>query len=192
MSIYTRPGASNKWMEPITQDWWLYLVWGIAAVILGVLLFTQPVGSAIVLVTLAAIFWFVGGIVEVVAALWHRGPSWGWHLAAGILSILVALYVFANPALGTLAAVSVLYLLIAFAALVNGCVGLFAWGGEHSLARILLSILQVVFGILMLAGFFNILNLVALVQAIGLVTIFGGIVAAIAAFGFRSTAPAAT
>jgi uncharacterized membrane protein HdeD (DUF308 family) len=44
----------------------------------------------------------------------------------------------------------------------------------------------------MLLGFFDLLNLVALVQAIGLLLIGGGIVAAIAAFLFRSPATVAT
>jgi uncharacterized membrane protein HdeD (DUF308 family) len=188
----TSPDTGARWMEPATYDWWIYLLWGIAAIILGVLLFTQPVITAIAFVMVAALFWLVGGIVDVVGALLHRVSIWGWRLLGGILSIIVALIVLANPAVGTLAAVSVLYLLIAMAALVNGLIGLFAGGTDRSFGRIVLSIVQIVFGVIMLAGFFNILSLVALVQAIGLLGICGGIVAAIAAFKYRSPAPAAT
>jgi uncharacterized membrane protein HdeD (DUF308 family) len=181
----------SRWLEPASHDWWLFLIWGMAAVILGVLLFTRPIVSTIALVTVIALFWFVGGVVDIVSALVHRTSTWGWRLAGGILSVLVALYVLANPILGTLAAVSVLYLLIALAALVNGLIGLLA-GGEHPVSRVVLSVLQIVFAILLLGGYFDLLNLVALVQAIGLLSIGGGIVAGIAAFHFRSPATAAT
>jgi uncharacterized membrane protein HdeD (DUF308 family) len=188
---------ASRWLEPAGRDWWLFIAWGIAAIIIGVWLFARPIVSASALVTIIAVFWFVGGVVDIVSALVHRSTIWGWRLAGGILGVLVALYVFANPILGALAAVSVLYLLIALAALVNGLIGLLAVigllaGGERSVGRVVLSIFQIIFGVLMLLGFFDLLNLVVLVQAIGLLLIGGGIVAAIAAFHFRSSATVAT
>ena len=181
----------SRWLEVASHDWWIFLGWGIAAIVIGVWLVARPIVSASALVTVIALFWFVGGVVDIVSALVHRSSIWGWRLAGGILSVLVALYIFANPILGALAAVSVLYLLIALAALVNGLIGLLA-GGERSVSRVVLSIFQIVFAVLMLLGFFDLLNLVALVQAIGLLLIGGGIVAAIAAFLFRSPATVAT
>jgi len=187
----TASAPASRWLEPASHDWWRFLVWGIVAIIIGVWLFARPIGSTIALVTVLAMFWFVGGVVDIVSALKHRPSNWSWRLAGGILGVVVALYVFANPVLGTLAAVSVVYLLIAMAALVNGFIGLSA-GGERSVSRVVLSIFQIIFAMLMLLGFFDILDLVALVRAIGLLCIGGGIVAAIAAFHFRSPATAAT
>lgn len=187
----SRSAPPSRWLEPASYDWWRFLGWGIAAIIIGVWLFARPIVSASALVTIVALFWFVAGVVDIVSALVHRSSIWGWRLAGGILSVLVAMYVFANPILSTLAAVSVLYLLIALAALVNGLIGLLA-GGERTVGRVVLSIFQIIFAVLMLLGFFDLLNLVALVQAIGLLFIGGGIVAAIAAFHFRSPATAST
>jgi uncharacterized membrane protein HdeD (DUF308 family) len=182
---------SSSWPEPASDDWWLFFVWGIAAIIFGALLFVRPIVSTSALVIVIAVFWLVGGVVDVVSVFVRRTPLWGWRLAGGILSVLVALYVFANPMLGAVTAVSLLYLLIALAALVNGLIGLFA-AGERAVSRVALSILQIVFAILMLVGYFDLLNLVVLVQAIGLLCIGGGIVSAFAAFHFRSSATAAT
>jgi hypothetical protein len=127
----------------------------------------------------------VGGIVDIVGALVHRIDSWGWHLAGGLLSVIVALIILANPVVGTIAAVRVLYLLIATSALVNGVVGLFSH--ERSLGRIVLSVFQIAFAILMLIGFFDIISLIVLVQSIGLVGIGGGIASALSAFRLRHT-----
>ena len=90
------------------------------------------------------------------------------------------------PLFGTLAAVSALYLLVAACALVNGVIGLVAV--ERTAARIVLSILQILLACLMLAAFSDILALVALVQAIGLILIAGSVIMVVASFYARGRA----
>jgi uncharacterized membrane protein HdeD (DUF308 family) len=177
------PHATTTSIEPATVEWWLFVVWGAASVVVGALLLFQPVASALVLVATIAVFWVVGGIVDIISGLTHHGQHAGWRIAAGVLNVVVGLFVLSHPFIGTLTAVSTLYLIIAASALVSGIVGIF--NSDRSISRIVLSLLQAGLAILMLIGFADLLNLRILVQSIGLLMIAGGIAAASAAFHFR-------
>jgi hypothetical protein len=177
------PHSTTMAFEPASVEWWVLVIWGVASVVLGGLLLFSPVASALVLVAILAAFWLVGAVIEIIGAVVHRGGMWGWHLVSGAVGVVVALVVLGNPVLGTIATVSVLYLLVASSALFSGITGLFS--GERSLGRIVLSIVQLVLGILLLTGFFDLLSLVALVQAIGLLAVCGGVAAAVTAFRLR-------
>jgi uncharacterized membrane protein HdeD (DUF308 family) len=178
VSITTHP--TSPWLEP-RAGWWHPVLWGITTAALGVLLLTQPIVSAIVLVTIVAVFWLIGGIVDVIAAVVTRPAAWGWHLAAGLLSIVAALYILGHPLLGTLAAVTMLYLVISLSAIINGLIRLFA-GPEAGVERVVLGGLQIALGIVLLSSFFNVLAVRALVQAIGVLAIGGGLATIVAAF----------
>jgi uncharacterized membrane protein HdeD (DUF308 family) len=173
-------------VEPTTAVWWLFVIWGIASVLLGVSLLFQPIASALVLVTIVAVFWLIGGIVEIVGALVHRTSHWVWRMLGGAFGAIIALFVLGHPLVGTLAAVSTLYLLVALSALLSGLTGLF--GGDRSTARIVLSVFQIVLSCLMLVGDLDVVNLRLLVQAIGFIAIGGGIVAVVSALHFKGHA----
>ena len=159
------------------------MIWGAASIVVGAALLFAPVASALLLITLVAVFWLIGGIVDIVSALTHRGHYWGWHVAAGALGVIAAFVVITHPLAGTVVAVGTLYLLIASSALVSGIVGIFT--AKRSMGRIVLSLLQAVLAVLMLVAFFDLVSLMVLVQAIGLLTIGGGIAAGASAFHFR-------
>jgi len=66
---------------------------GVLYVVVGFLITKAPVENAIVLTFLLATFFFVGGIVRVVAALMHRYPNWGWNLLSGAAAIILGLFI---------------------------------------------------------------------------------------------------
>lgn len=69
---------------------WMILS-GALSLVVGVFMLVMPVAGAIALATLVAFFLFVEGIVEIVLALQMRfSRSWGWLLAAGILSLILS------------------------------------------------------------------------------------------------------
>src|SRR3954453_4677398 len=82
--------------------WWLVLLEGIAAVILGFLLLTDTAATTIVVVQLLGVYWLIDGIFRLVTMFMdHRG--WGWKLAGGILGILLGLVVLQHPLWATYA-----------------------------------------------------------------------------------------
>ena len=66
---------------------------GVLYIVVGFLLADAPVENAILLTFLLAVFFFVGGIVRVVAALMHRYPNWGWNLLAGAAAVLLGVFI---------------------------------------------------------------------------------------------------
>src|SRR5437588_258860 len=78
--------------------WWLLLIRGIAAIILGIFAFFQPGVTAIALFWVVALWLIISGIFELIAAFWLRALGIEWLLAiAGILSILVGIVFFIHP-----------------------------------------------------------------------------------------------
>jgi uncharacterized membrane protein HdeD (DUF308 family) len=80
----------------------LELLSAILYVVVGVLLLTNPVGGALALTIVLAVFLIVEGIFKIMMAMRvrdHRG--WGWLLASGILSVILGVLIWAEwPASG--------------------------------------------------------------------------------------------
>jgi uncharacterized membrane protein HdeD (DUF308 family) len=182
MSVSAHRGA--PWIEIADRDWWLPALWGILSVILGLWLFMQPVVSSIVLLSMTAVFWIVGGCADIVYALLRRTDSWGWRLAAGIIGVLAGLLVLGHPLYGAVVAVTFLYVAIGVSALISGLLGIVLQ--HHSLSRVILSLLQIAIGLLFLLNPLDVLTLIAVVQGLGIVTIIGGAATALAAFLSRT------
>jgi uncharacterized membrane protein HdeD (DUF308 family) len=168
---------------PHSQGWALLLVWGVAWVILGLFLLFQPGVTAILLVQIMAVFWVVGGVIDLVTALSHGDhPHRGWRIFGGILSIAAGVVIMANPIVGTIVTIAFGFYLLAVTAIVNGLINLVggfkggvSWGGS------LLGLVQVIIGIFLVTH--PMLGMLAYVPTLGIITIAAGI--AVLVFAFR-------
>lgn len=76
---------------------WLQLVSVVLSIVVGLLLLRQPESGLLVFSVLLIVYFMVEGISKVIFALTIRPiANWGWVLASGIVSILLALYLWAN------------------------------------------------------------------------------------------------
>lgn len=85
--------------QKVIRYWWISIVVGIIAAILGVWCLFQPV---ITLVTLSILFvtgFIIGGVFEIIFAVANREGirGWGWTLASGIISVLFGLLLLSQP-----------------------------------------------------------------------------------------------
>ena len=71
----------------------LHLVNGILAIVVGFLLATNPGASAVMLTLLLAMFFMVGGIFRIISALMMRFPSWGWRLLNGVVALVLGILI---------------------------------------------------------------------------------------------------
>ncbi len=84
-------GAGN------VPHYWLQLISAVIAILIGVLLLRQPDSGLMIITALLIVYFMVEGIAKVIFALTIRPfPNWGWVLAAGIVGILLAVYLWAN------------------------------------------------------------------------------------------------
>jgi uncharacterized membrane protein HdeD (DUF308 family) len=86
-----------------TPDFWLQLISAALSVIVGFLFLRNPAVAVGTLVMLMSVFFMIEGISKTVFSLTIRPfPNWGWVLASGILGILIAVWLLANPAMSLL------------------------------------------------------------------------------------------
>ena len=177
--------GSGAAVADLRRNWWQLLLWGIASVLLGVFLLVQPGMTAVFLIQVMAWFWLFGGLVDVIGSLMRRDPGWGWRLALGILGVVAALVILANPFVGAAVVVGLQYYILAFTALVIGLATMFGgFSRGFSWGHLLLGLLQVVLAI------FLVLNptsgVLALLWVVSILAIAGGVASIIAAFRARS------
>jgi uncharacterized membrane protein HdeD (DUF308 family) len=171
---------------PHSHGWALLLVWGVAWVILGLFLLFQPGITAILLVQIMAVFWVVGGVIDLVIALTHGDhPHRGWRVLGGVLSIVAGVIIMAHPILGTIVTIAFGFYLLAIAAIFNGVTNIItgvkggmSWGGT------LLGLLQVIIGIFLVTH--PVMGMLAYVPTLGIITIAAGIVVIVFAFRVKA------
>src|SRR5262249_56184668 len=79
----------------------------------------------IVLVQIMAVFWVVGGVMDLMNGLTHREqPGRGWRVVGGILGIVAGVIIMIHPIAGTLVTIAFGFYLLAFAPLVTGIINL--------------------------------------------------------------------
>ncbi|MCO6453551.1 MAG: DUF308 domain-containing protein [Caldilineales bacterium] len=163
--------------------WWLVLVDGILAIIIGILLFTQPAATAGTLVLFLGIYWLIKGIV-ILIGLFRDRSAWGWKLFIGIISILAGVAI-----IGAKFLVATIFVSVAFAWVIG------IWGIVIGILEIIqafrgegwgvgvLGVISIIFGYFIIANPFA--SAVALWWVFAIFAIVGGIFAMVKAFQMR-------
>ncbi|MFN2196597.1 MAG: DUF4332 domain-containing protein [Anaerolineales bacterium] len=169
--------ARSSW-----TPWWLVLIWGIAAILMGILLFMRPAATVIILIQFLGIYWLITGIFSIVSLLWDR-VGWGWKLFNGILGIIAGLLIIQNPLWSTLLVPVTLAIMVGIIGIVIGILQLFAAfrGGGWGVG--ILGVLSILLGFLLIAR--PVIAGLTLPWVLGGLLIFGGVLAFIGSFGLR-------
>jgi uncharacterized membrane protein HdeD (DUF308 family) len=167
---------------PATTPWWLVLIQGVAAALLGLLLLTNPAATTVILVQFLGIWWLVGGILSVVAIFIDR-TNWPLRAFSGVLGIVAGILVLNHPLWSALLIPTTLVVLLGVLGVLIGIIYLLqAFQGE-GWGIGLLGILSVALGLYLA---FNPLGAtLALPIVIGALAVVGGIAAVVLAFRLR-------
>jgi uncharacterized membrane protein HdeD (DUF308 family) len=178
----------------IRRTWWVLLFQGIAALVIGVLLFTSPGSTLFTLALFLGTYWLVSGVFDLIGSLTRRGADRNWWLSflAGIISTIAGLVLVVQPLAGAVAIPLVLALLIAAGAITSGIFNII-WAiavrneiqGEGWI--ILWGLISIVLGIWLLSQ--PLLSTLALLWMAALLAVVGGIAMIIMSFRLRSLAP---
>src|SRR5271166_5846905 len=91
-------------IEAITSKWWLFLLRGIAAIVVGVIAFMQPGAALIALVLVLGAYSFIAGVLAFTAAFTGLGGDRWWALLLeGVFAIVVAFVIWFWPITSALA-----------------------------------------------------------------------------------------
>lgn len=172
--------------KPLHMPWWIPLIQGIATVILGIMLWTNPLQTASTLVWVLAIYWIVTGILTLLRLFTDRS-HWGWKLFSGLLGVAAgwALLRLDNVAAAVLFGWTVV-IVLAIQGIIMGIVQLIeafrggGWGPG------IMGGLSILFGVLLWSN--SLAATVMLPWVIAIFMIVGGIFAIILAFRLRSAA----
>ncbi len=180
-------------IDRLSSHWWLFLIRGILALVLGILMPLFPGAAILTLAILFGAYAFVDGIVAIAAAVRmnHAEGSWIWMLLEGALGIAVGVITFFYPGITVLWLV---YLFGAWAVLS----GIFAIATAVRLRKaianevlmILFGVISVVAGIVIFAA--PLYGVLALVWTISIYAILAGIFMVGLAFRLRRLSGTAT
>lgn len=162
--------------------WWVVLIEGIAAVIIGILLLVYPAATEVVLIQFLGLYWLIIGILDIVR-IFMDSSMWGWKLFSGIIGILAGILILQHPIWATIIVPGVLVWVFGFFGIIIGVIGLIqafqgaGWGAG------ILGVLSILFGLLFV---FNALGFsLALPFIVGILAIVGGLAALVMAFQMR-------
>jgi len=115
-------GEIKSLKQVASAIWWLVLLRGIAAVLLGILLFTNTAATLSVIIIFLGIYWVVDGISTLLASFIGReeNSNWGWGIFVGIINILAGLAVLSQPVLTAIFTTSFIVSFVGIMIIISG------------------------------------------------------------------------
>ena len=88
-----------KRIKKTIKHWYLPLLAGVIFVVAGVMTFLYPLDSYLALAFLFSLSFVISGLLESFFSISNRKTmdNWGWHLAGGILSLIIGVLLLMNP-----------------------------------------------------------------------------------------------
>jgi uncharacterized membrane protein HdeD (DUF308 family) len=177
-------------LEPLSRDWWIVALQGVAAIAFGILALIWPGITLLALVFLFAAYALADGVLALIRGFRRGGdggrPDW-WRIARGVVGIAAGVIAFAVPDITAYA----LLLVIAAWAIVSGGIELMAAyqlrdviRGEWLLA--LDGVVAILFGVALIV--FPSAGALAVVWLIGAFAIVSGVILLMVAFRLRGRA----
>jgi uncharacterized membrane protein HdeD (DUF308 family) len=187
--------AADATRTVVRKTWWIMLIQGIAALIIGILLFTNTAATLVTLAIFLGAYWLVGGIFDIIGAFTRRGgdKGWFWSLFGGGISIIAGLLLLSQPLAGAVALPVILAIFIGVLAIISGGINIYkaiklrneiqgegwmiAWG-----------IISIILGFWILST--PLISGASLVWVAAIAAVIGGIAMIIMSFRLRSVAKA--
>jgi uncharacterized membrane protein HdeD (DUF308 family) len=137
--------------QTVQQFWWIALLQGISAIIIGALLVAEPAETFLALLPLLGIYWLVIGILSLVRIFIDHSVPWILSLLTGVIGVLAGVAVLRHPMIAAIMIPTVLVIVLGVQGLVMGILEIiegFRGGGAWSF---ILGVINILVGLLLLA-----------------------------------------
>jgi uncharacterized membrane protein HdeD (DUF308 family) len=169
--------------ETMETPWWVVLLEGIFAIIVGLFLLFSPASTTFFLIQVLGIFWLAGGLISILGAFIFSGHRW-FKLISGILGIIAGIVILMYPVISPFVVLTLFIIFIGVWSIVYGAMKLI-WGfkgGGWGMG--ILGILSIILGLLLLS---NVLaGALILPWIFGFFLIVGGVGAVIGGLKMRT------
>jgi len=176
-------------METPSHPWWLTLIQGILAVIIGGILLWAPAkdkGDTLqVLVFVLGFYWLVLGIMDIVR-IFSDSKGWGWKLLMGIISIIAGGYILMYPTLAAVVLPQTFVLVLGIWGLIYGIMLLFLSFRGAGWGAAIMGILGIIFGGILVANYTEPGWGLSLIWSAAVIGVIGGIMMIVRSFQERS------
>lgn len=132
--------------------WWVFLLQGIAGILLGLMLLTAPGTTLVALVTFLGFYWIVTGVLSLVQMFVDRSVPWIWSLLIGLVSVAAGILIVRHPLVAALTVPTAIVIVFGIEGLIIGVlelIGGFSGGGIGSFVR---GIFNLLIGVLLLSA----------------------------------------
>src|SRR6478736_10110181 len=110
-------------METTPRPWWITLILGILALVVGGILLwgsvTAKTQTWLLLVEVLGFYWLIRGIMDIVS-IFVDHTAWAWKLFMGIVSILAGGYILMYPVASALVLPEIFVWVLGIWALITG------------------------------------------------------------------------
>jgi uncharacterized membrane protein HdeD (DUF308 family) len=88
-------------IRKVINYWWIFIVLGALLIVFGLVVMNHPVATFADLTIYFSIAFIVNGLLEIAFAIgnYRSVHGWGWHLAGGILDLVLGLILILTPVL---------------------------------------------------------------------------------------------
>jgi uncharacterized membrane protein HdeD (DUF308 family) len=171
----TSPQQSNLWG--------LFLLQGLAGILLGAMLLAEPGATLIAMTTFLGFYWLITGVLALVRIFTDRAVPWVWSLLVGGVGIAAGVLVLRHPLLAALTAPTVLVIILGAQGLVMGVFDIMGGLKGGGIGLFILGAINVLVGLLLLGS--PVAAALAVPLVFGVLLLVQGIALVIWAFRIR-------
>ncbi|MFO7683367.1 MAG: DUF308 domain-containing protein [Chloroflexota bacterium] len=185
----TAVSTSATAMETQARPWWVLLLQGSFAVLIGATLLWAPAKTKVetyqLLVALLGIYWLLAGVMDLVH-MFTDHSGWGWKLFMGLISIMAGAYILMYPVASGVALPKIFVLMMGIWGVMQGTVALILAfkGGGWGLG--ILGVVGIFFGLILMGTYMLPGMGLTLIWVAAVWGVFGGIMMIVQAFRQRS------
>jgi uncharacterized membrane protein HdeD (DUF308 family) len=175
-------------MQTKRRPWWLTLIMGILAFVVGAILLWAPAKNKVetyqLLIAVLGFYWLIGGIVGSIS-IFVDHTAWGWKLFMGIVSIIAGGTILMYPIAAAVALPRIFVLVLGLWGLMQGIILLVmafkggGWGAG------ILGVVEIIFGLILMAEYGSLGSGLTMIWAAAIWGVVGGVLMVIQAFRQR-------